>query len=197
TVAGDGTAGSTNSPNARFNGLAGIAADGNQIYIYVADANNHRIRRLDQSDTVITLAGLDRGFKDGTAAESRFADPVGVAVDGAGHVIVAETTNSLIRDVDPARAINGDPNAVSTLAGTGERGSTDGAGNVAKFNRPSGVTVTSSGAVIVADTSNQTLRKITLGPVIASLNPAQGGAGTAVTINGNRFNGSGPGSNTV
>jgi len=197
TVAGDGAAGSTNSPNARFNGLAGIAADGNQIYIYVADANNHSIRRLDQSDTVITLAGLDRGFKDGTAAESRFADPVGVAVDGAGHVIVTETTNSLIREIDPARAINGDPNAVSTLAGTGERGSTDGSGAVAKFNRPSGVTVTSSGAVIVADTGNQTLRKITLGPVIASLDPAQGGAGTAVTINGNRFDGSGPSSNIV
>ncbi len=197
TVAGDGTPGSTNSPNARFDGLAGIAADGDQIYIYVADANNHRIRRLDQSDTVITLAGLDRGFKDGTAAESRFADPVGVAVDGAGHVIVAETTNSLIRKIDPARAVNGDPNAVSTLAGTGGRGSTDGAGNVATFNRPSGVTVTSSGVIVVADTGNQTLRKITLGPVIASLNPSQGVPGTAVTINGIRFDGRGPGFNTV
>jgi len=197
TVAGDGAAGSNNSPNARFNGLAGIAADGNQIYIYVADANNHRIRRLDQSDTVITLAGADRGFKDGTAAESRFADPVGVAVDGAGHVVVAETTNSLIREIDPARAINGDPNAVLTLAGAGGPGSTDGAGNVAKFNRPSGVAVTTSGAVIVADTGNQTLRKITLGPVIASLNPSQGAPGAAVTINGSRFDGSGPSSNTV
>lgn len=84
---------------------------------------------------------------------------MGVAVDGAGHVIVAETTNSLIREIDPARAINGDPNAVYTLAGTGERGSTDGAGNVAKFNKPSGVAVTTSGAVIVADTGNNTLRK--------------------------------------
>jgi RHS repeat-associated protein len=197
TVAGDGTAGSTNSPNARFNGLAGIAADGDQIYIYVADANNHRIRRLDQSDTVITLAGLDRGFKDGTAAESRFADPAGVAVDGAGHVIVAETTNSLIREIDPARAINGDPNAVYTLAGTGERGSTDGAGNVAKFNKPSGVAVTTSGAVIVADTGNQTLRKILLGPVILSINPTQGSIGTSVTITGNRFDERGPSFNTV
>ena len=60
TVAGDGTAGSTDSPNARFNGLAGIAVDGAQIYVYLADTNNHRIRRLDGSNTVITLAGAER-----------------------------------------------------------------------------------------------------------------------------------------
>ncbi|MGE0133429.1 MAG: RHS repeat-associated core domain-containing protein [Blastocatellales bacterium] len=197
TVAGDGTTGSNNSPNARFNGLAGITADGDQIYVYVADTNNHRIRRLDQVDTVITLAGLDRGFKDGTAAESRFADPVGVAVDGAGHIIVAETTNSLVREIDPARAINGDPNAVYTLAGTGERGSTDGAGNIAKFNKPSGVAVTTSGAVIVADTGGNTLRKILLPPIVATLNPTQGSVGTSVTITGNRFDERGPSYNTV
>jgi sugar lactone lactonase YvrE len=197
TVAGDGTIGSTDSPNARFNGLAGIAIDGAQIYVYLADTGNHRIRRLDSFNTVITLAGAERGFKDGTAAQSRFADPVGMAVDGAGHVIVAETTNSLLREIDPALAVNGQPNAVFTLAGTGERGSTDGAGNVAKFNQPSGVTVTTSSAVIVADTINNTLRKILLPPTIASLNPAQGDVGASVTITGNRFDERGPSFNTV
>ena len=197
TVAGDGTAGSNNSPNARFNGLAGIAADGVEIYLYIADGNNHRIRRLDNNNTVITLAGLDRGFKDGTASESRFADPTGVAVDGAGHVIVADTTNSLARQIDPARAINGDPNAVFTIAGTGGRGSTDGAGNAAKFDRPAGVAVLGSSAVIVADTANSTLRKILLPPTIASLNPSQGIAGTNVTIAGTRFDARGASFNTV
>lgn len=197
TVAGDGTAGSTDSPGARFSGLAGIAVDGAQLYVYIADTNNHRIRRLDGNNTVITLAGLDRGFKDGSASQSRFADPVGMAVDGAGHVIVAETTNSLVREIDPVLAINAQPNAVYTLAGTGERGSTDGAGNVAKFNKPSGVAVTTSSAVIVADTSNHTLRKLLLPPVIASLNPAQGNVGASVTINGNRFDERGASFNTV
>ncbi|MGH9850048.1 MAG: RHS repeat-associated core domain-containing protein, partial [Blastocatellia bacterium] len=197
TVAGDGTAGSTDSPNARFNGLAGIAIDGVQIYVYLADTGNHRIRRLDGFNTVITLAGAERGFKDGTAAQSRFADPVGMAVDGAGHVLVAETTNSLVREIDPALAINGQPNAVFTLAGTGERGSTDGAGNVAKFNKPSGVAATTSSAVIVADTVNNTLRRILAPPVIASLNPSQGNVGASVTITGNRFDERGVSFNTV
>ncbi|MFN0112780.1 MAG: hypothetical protein ACKVZH_28305, partial [Blastocatellia bacterium] len=106
TLAGDGTAGNTDGSPARFNGLAGIAVDGQTLYVYLADTGNHRIRRLDGNPITITLAGVDRGFKDGTAAESRFADPTGITVDGAGHIIVAETTNSLIREIDPALALN-------------------------------------------------------------------------------------------
>ncbi|MCI0389182.1 MAG: DUF6531 domain-containing protein, partial [Acidobacteria bacterium] len=170
---------------------------GQTVYVYIADSNNHRIRRLDSVGTVIKLAGLDRGFKDGTANDSRFADPTGVTVDGAGHVIIADTTNSLVREIDPVRALNGDPNAVYTLAGTGERGLTNGAGNVAKFNKPGGVAVLTSGTIIVADTANQVLRKILLPPVITALNPAQGEIGTSVTISGNRFDERGPNFNTV
>ncbi len=197
TIAGDGTAGSSNAAPVRFNGLAGIAADGTEIYLYIADGNNHRIRRLDNNNTVITLAGLDRGFKDGTAAESRFADPTGIAVDGAGHVIVADSSNSLIRQIDPVRAINGESAAVFTIAGTGARGAANGAGNAASFNKPAGAAVLASGAVIVADTANQTLRKVLLPPTIASISPAQGAAGSSVTITGTRFDGRGTTFNTV
>lgn len=200
TLAGDGTAGSADSPNARFNGLAGIAVDGQTIYVYLADTGIHRIRRLEANgvnNPVITLAGQERGFKDGLASESRFADPVGIATDGAGHLVIAETTNSLIREVDPARALDAQPNAVYTLAGTGQRGSTDGAGNAAKFNKPGGVAVLTSSAVIVADSGNNTLRKILLPPVVASLSPANGNVGTAVTINGNRFDERGASFNTA
>ncbi|MEP7339810.1 MAG: IPT/TIG domain-containing protein, partial [Acidobacteriota bacterium] len=199
TIAGNGTAGSSNGTgaSARFNGLAGITVDGQTVYVYIADTGNHQIRRLDTSPAVILLAGLDRGFKDGTAAQSRFADPVGIATDGAGHIVIAETTNSLLREVDPVLAINSQPNAVYTLAGTGGRGTTDGAGNVAQFNKPSGVAVLTSSTVIVADTGNNTLRKVLLPPVIASLNPAQGNIGTAVTFTGNRFDERGPSYNTV
>lgn len=197
TLAGDGTAGATDGSPARFNGLAGVAVDGQTVYVYLADTGNHRIRRLDGNGITITLAGADRGFKDGTASQSRFADPTGIAVDGAGHIIVAETTNSLVREVDPALALGGLPSAVYTLAGTGERGSTDGAGNAAKFNKPAGVAVLASSAVIVADTGNNTLRKILLPPVIASLTPSQGSVGATVTIAGNRFDGRGASFNTV
>ncbi|MGH9803270.1 MAG: IPT/TIG domain-containing protein, partial [Blastocatellia bacterium] len=197
TLAGDGTAGTTDGSPARFNNLAGVAVDGQTVYVYLADTGNHRIRRLDGNGITITLAGLERGFKDGLASQSRFADPTGIAIDGAGHIIVAETTNSLVREIDPTLALNSQPNAVYTLAGTGGRGSTDGAGNAAQFNKPAGVTVLSSSAVIVADTGNQTLRKILLPPVIASLSPSQAAVGATVTIAGNRFDGRGTSFNTV
>ena len=197
TLAGDGTAGTTDGTPARFNNLAGVAVDGQTVYVYLADTGNHRIRRLDGSGITITLAGQDRGFKDGLASQSRFADPTGIAIDGAGHIIVAETTNSLVREVDPALALNNQPNAVFTLAGTGGRGSTDGAGNVAQFNKPAGVAVLPSSTVIVADTGNQTLRKILLPPVIAFLTPSQGAVGATVTIAGDRFDGRGTSFNTV
>ena len=197
TLVGDGTPGSTDSPNARFNGLAGIAVDGATIYVYIADSGNHRIRRLDNSNAVITLAGADRGFKDGLAVDSRFADPTGIAVDGKGNLVVADTTNSLVRELDPIRASNGDPQAVLTLAGTGDRGLTDGAGNVARFNVPRGVAVTTSSAVIVADTGNHVLRRILLPPVIGSFSPTQGNIGAPVTIAGNRFDERTPANNTV
>ena len=197
TLAGDGTSGTTDGTAARFNGLAGVAVDGQTAYVYLADTGNHRIRRLDNNPITITLAGQERGFKDGLASQSRFADPTGIAIDGAGHIIVTETTNSLVREVDPVLALNNQPNAVFTLAGTGGRGSTDGAGNVAKFNKPAGVAVLASSAVIVADTGNNTLRKILLPPVIASLSPSQGAIGATVTIAGNRFDARGTSFNTV
>jgi RHS repeat-associated protein len=197
TLAGDGTPGATDSPGARFNGLAGIVVEGAQVYVYLADTGNHRLRRLDGTNTVITLAGLDRGFKDGTAAQSRFADPAAVALDGSGHVVVADTTNSLVRDVDPVKALNNDPLAVITLAGTGARGLVNGAGNVAQFNKPSGVAVAPSSAVLVADTANQVLRRILLPPVIAAISPPSGNAGAPVTISGSRFDERGPSFNTV
>jgi hypothetical protein len=197
TLAGDATPGATDSPGARFNGLAGIVVEGAQVYVYLADTGNHRLRRLDGTNTAITLAGVDRGFKDGTAAQSRFADPADVALDGAGHVVVAEATNSLVREVDPVKALNNDPLAVITLAGTGARGLVNGAGNLAQFNQPSGVAVAPSSAVLVADTANQVVRRIVLPPVIAALSPSSGNAGAPVTISGARFDERGPSFNTV
>ncbi len=140
---------------------------------------------------------MDRGFKDGLATESRFADPVGIAADGAGHLVIAEMTNSLIREVDPELALSSQPNAVSTLAGTGQHGATDGTGDIAQFAAPQGVGVTSYGALIVADTGNHTLRRILLPPAIALLKPAEAAPGETIDIIGNRFDARAPQNNTV
>ncbi|HEY3136892.1 MAG TPA: IPT/TIG domain-containing protein, partial [Blastocatellia bacterium] len=195
TVAGDGTIGSIDSPTARFDGLVGIAVDGATLFIYVADTGNHRIRRLTPSGATVTIAGADRGFADGSATQARFAEPSGIAVDGAGKLIVADATNSLIRFVDPGSA-GGSP-AVSTLAGTGDRGLTNGTGSVARFLTPRGIAVSQSSAIIVADTGNHVLRRVLAPPSIASLTPARGNIGANVTISGERFDGRSPSRNSV
>ena len=197
TVAGDGTVGSNDAPNARFDGIAGVAVDGDSVYVYLADAGNHRIRRLDASGAVFTIAGAERGFADGTAGQSRFAEPSGIAVDGSGHLVVADTVNSLVRLISPALALGGNPSAVTTLAGTGERGLTDGPGNTARFFTPRGVAVGSSSAIYVADTGSHVLRRILLPPSINSISPSQGHASDETVINGARFDGLAPERNTV
>lgn len=197
TLAGDGSIGATDSPNARFDGVTGVAVDGEQVYVYLADTGNHRIRRLDATNTVITIAGGERGFADGSAAQARFAEPVSLALDGAGKLIVTDSINSLVRAVDPALAVGGAAQAVTTLAGTGERGATDGAGNQARFMTPRGVAVTASSAIVVADTGNHTLRRIVLPPVIASLSPTHALAGQTINITGERFDARTPERNVV
>jgi RHS repeat-associated protein len=197
TLAGDGTVGSNDSPAARFDGLMGVATDGANVYVYLSDTGNHRIRRLDPSGAVITIAGAERGFADGSASQSRFAEPSGIATDGSGKLIVVDAINSLVRLVDPNLAANSSPQAVVTLAGTGDRGLTDGAGDLARFLTPRGIAVSPSSAIVVADTGNQVLRRILLPPVITDIAPPSARLGDTVTINGARFDGRAPERNTV
>ncbi|HEX8290963.1 MAG TPA: IPT/TIG domain-containing protein, partial [Pyrinomonadaceae bacterium] len=197
TAAGDGTVGAGDSPAARFDGLAGVAADGERIYVYLADTGNHRIRRLDSADTVITIAGAGRGFADGTAGQARFAEPSGIAIDGSGKIVVADAVNSLVRQIDPELAASGSPAAVTTLAGTGDRSSADGSGDRARFYLPRGVAVARSSAVIVADTGNHTLRRILLPPSVSSITPSSARPLATVTISGERFDARAPERNTV
>lgn len=197
TVAGDGTVGSSDSPPARFDNLSGIACDGEHVFVYFGDTGNHRIRRLDATGAVITVAGASRGFADGSAGQARFAEPSGLALEASGKIVVADAVNSLVRSVDPELAAGGSPLAVSTLAGTGERGGADGAGNVARFYTPRGVAVSQSSAIIVADTGNGTIRRVLLPPVITSLSPQTAQPGEQISLLGERFNGRSPGRNTV
>jgi IPT/TIG domain/NHL repeat/GYF domain 2 len=166
-----GTAGSVGSADgtgsaARFSYPSGVAVDGSGN-VYVADTNT--IRKITPTGVVTTLAGTAgaSGSADGTGSAARFASPVGVAVDGSGNVYVADFYNNTIRKITPA-------GVVTTLAGTaGTSGSTDGTGSAARFRIPYGVAVDSSGNVYVADTYNQTIRKITPAGVVTTL------AGTA------------------
>jgi serine/threonine protein kinase len=112
-----------------------------------------------------TLAGQVGvgGSADGAGNQAQFRLPNNVAVDRAGNVYVADTANNTIRKISP----NG---VVSTLAGiSGSHGSTDGPGREARFWAPFGVAVDHSGNVYVADTANNTIRKITPKGVVSTL----------------------------
>src|SRR5207302_3159470 len=162
----DGTAGT-----AQFNFPSAVAADtsGN---VYVADTNNHTIRKIDSGGNVSTLAGLagNPGNADGTGTAARFNSPGGVAVDSAGILYVGDSGNEAIRTI----TISGGVGTVTTLAGSGHVGSTDGIGSAAQFCNPTGVAVDNSGNVYVADFCNDTIRKITI----------SGGVGTVTTLAG-------------
>lgn len=178
--AGSGAAALTNGAGnaASFNAPYGLARDstGN---IYVADTNNHAIRKITTSGVVTTLAGNASGtpgYSDGNGGNASFNYPRGVAVDSHGNVIVADSNNQVIRRIAP----NGD---VSTIAGTVNETLAiptdgDGIGAAARFNIPSGVAVDSFDNIYVADTGNNMIRRITPAGMVITLagNGSQGPA---------------------
>ena len=162
TLAGSGTSGNADGTgtSAQFNNPYGVAVDG-AGNVYVADYNNHRIRKITASGVVSTLAGSTQGNTDGTGTSAQFNSPRGVAVDGAGNVYVADEYNHRIRKITAS-------GVVGTLAGSAS-GYTDGTGTSAKFKNPYGVAVDGAGNVYVADRSNHRIRKITTSGVVSTL----------------------------
>jgi hypothetical protein len=146
----DGAAGA-----AMFNTPSGIALT-RKGEIIVADTNNNRIRKVGRDGIVSTVAGSgERGHQDGKGDRATFDGPIGVAVDGWGNILVADTYNDCIRMI----ATDGD---VATVAGTGAPGYKDGDPGSAVFDTPCGVAVDTTGNVFVSDTGNDAIRKISV-----------------------------------
>jgi sugar lactone lactonase YvrE len=101
TIAGDTVPGYRDGPGpaARFNGPMGLAVDPDGRII-VADTYNDRIRIVDRSGTVRTLAGGDPGLADGEGGSARFQTPCAIALDAAGNIHVADTGNGTLRVID-------------------------------------------------------------------------------------------------
>ena len=176
TFAGSGSYGSDDGTGtaASFANPRGVAVDGDGN-LYVADTNNHSIRKVTPAGVVTTFAGSgSSGSDDGTGTAASFNEPQGVAVGGDGNLYVADIYNHSIRKVTPA-------GEVTTFAGSGSSGSDDGTGTAASFNYPRGVAFDGDGNLYVADAGNRTIRKVTPAGEVTTL---AGSAGSQGSING-------------
>lgn len=159
---------------AAFHTPSGVALDaaGN---LYIADTGNHAIRVLGVDGQVRTLAGDgEPGDRDGPALQARFHAPLGVAVDAAGNVYVADTYNDRIRVI-------GTDGQVRTLAGDMRPGYRDGLGAQARFDTPTGIAVDADGTAWVADLRNDAIRRVgTDGRVTTAYRTVPGSPGYAL-----------------
>ena len=161
TVAGTGRFGSSGDggpgTEARVSAPRGLAV-GPDDSLYITDVSVRRLRKLSPDGTITTVAGktqLGFGGDGGPATEALFNFPSAVAVDGAGNIYIADTSNHRIRKVDTEGMI-------STFAGTGEQGfSGDGGPAIeAQLSRPQGLAIGPDGEVYIADTSNSRIRVV-------------------------------------
>jgi sugar lactone lactonase YvrE len=163
TIAGAaGQAGSVDGAAvaARFNGPRGVAA-GPDGSVFVADTGNHAIRRIASDGTVTTIAGEPGvpGLDDGVARSAHLNNPSGIDVNAKGEIFIADTGNHTIR------MITTDGRLV-TLAGVpGVAGFADGLASSARFSGPVGVRIAPDGTLLVADTSNNVIRRVSLASV--------------------------------
>jgi gliding motility-associated-like protein len=170
--AGNGTAGSTDATGtaASFNAPQSIAIDAAGNF-YVPEYYNKVIRKITPAGVVTTYAGvlLRPGNTGGPALSATFNGPTSVAFDSSGNMFVADYFGETIRKITPA-------GVVTTFAGSGVLGYTDGVGTAAVFNQPYGLAIDKNDNIYVAEVGNHTIRKITP-------------AGTVTTLAGNGFAG--------
>ncbi len=132
--------------------------------LIVANTGAHTIVWIDLgtgSPGYVFGAPGQSGFADGDASEARFNGPVGVAVNREGVVFVADTYNDRIRAIENGR--------VRTIAGGDEPGFRDGRGADARFDTPCGIAVYTDGSLLVADTGNHRIRRVTLDGAVTTI----------------------------
>ncbi|MFE6993939.1 NHL domain-containing protein [Streptomyces pharetrae] len=161
TVAGTGTAGfgGDQGPalSAQLDGPREVAVDraGN---LYIADSENHRIRKVTADGQIGTVAGTGTaGFSgdDGPSVAAELNCPYGIAVDSTGNLYIADTDNHRIRQITPDGKIR-------TVAGTGTPGFSGdgGAATAAQLNTPYGVAVDGAGNLYITDAENHRVRRV-------------------------------------
>ena len=159
---------------ALLNGVRGIVFDaaGN---LYLADGSNNRVRKIDTTGTITTIAGTGTaGFSGdgGPASQAAMKFPAGLSFDGAGNLYVAEQNNNCVRMINPTGIIK----TIAGQCGTAGSFGGDGAGGTAaNLNAPIGVAADANGNVYIADSNNHRIRRVDL---LGNINTVAG-TGTA------------------
>jgi hypothetical protein len=191
TVAGSGTAGFNGDGGlataAQLNGPVDVAVDalGN---LYVADANNNRIRKVSAAGIISTVAGNGTagfGGDGGLATAAQLNGPQFGAVDALGNLYIADFGNKRIRKVSAAGII-------STVAGNGTTGFSGDGGlaTAAQLDRPQCVAIDAAGTLYIADFGNNRVRKVTPAGIISTVagggssGLGDGSLATAAQLNG-------------
>jgi sugar lactone lactonase YvrE len=183
TLAGNSTAGNTDGTLAiaTFNTPIDIEID-SKGNLFIADYGNHSIRKIDTLGNVTTFAGSGTaGLVDGQGTSASFNNPAGLAIDRFDNVYVADYINHSIRKISPT-------GNVTTIAGNGTQGTTDGHVSVAQFNRPADLVVDSIGNIFVADRFNYRIRKISTDSIVSIYgfnNYNRGGVDSTGYVGGN------------
>lgn len=155
TIAGTGAIGYVDgtASEATFNEPSSIVID-SQGNLYVADRENHAVRKISLSGEVSTFAGNgQRGYMDGQGTSAQFSRPTELAIDSNDNIYVTDQSNYRVRKISPE-------GVVSTIAGNGDSGYVDGDGTIAQFSQLTGITVDLNGNIYVSDYDNHRIRKI-------------------------------------
>jgi sugar lactone lactonase YvrE len=137
--------------------------------LYLANHGNHTILKITPAGVVTILAGStgQSGFADGTGGNARFSSALGLTVDSLGNVFVSDYGNQRVRKITPDRV-------VTTIAGSGAAGGTDGVGSNATFSNPMHMGISPTGILYIS--SGHAVRRITIGqdPNVFSGSPITG-----------------------
>jgi sugar lactone lactonase YvrE len=177
TIAGTGVQGYQDGPaaSAMFWHPEGIAVDASGN-LYVADGPNNVIRKITVATAIVsTYAGTGvAGFNNGPVASATFNNPFGLTLNASGNIFVADNQNNVIRE------INLTTGSVSTYAGSGAQGFSNGAAASASFFNPLACAFDSQGNLYVSDFDNNAIRKISTSGVVSTY----AGNGTQGSANG-------------
>jgi sugar lactone lactonase YvrE len=170
-IAGTGVPGSAGdggpAAQAQFREPSGLAADG-QGNLFVADAGDQRVRRIDRNGTISTYVGpvnANRGGTTASAATPSLVQPVALALDGVGNLFIADAGASQIFRVDTAGVMT----AIAGQAGKAGFSGDGGPATAAVLNHPAGVALGADHSIYIADGDNGRVRKITPDGIIRTI----------------------------